>query len=92
MSLDPTPLAQVAGALAAVLLLAWGAARLLRRSPLAAAGPRPNRRLRIEETLAIDPRRRLLLLSCDGREMLVLAGAGTPEIMLGWLPPREPAA
>lgn len=81
-------LAQALAALAAVLLLAWGGARLLRRTPLAGAAPRAGRRLRLEETLAIDPRRRLLLLSCDGREMLVLAGGAAPEVMLGWLPAR----
>jgi len=74
------------GALAAVLLLAWGAARALRRSPLAA---RPGRRLRIGETLALDSRRRLVLASCDGREMLLLLG-GTTDLPLGWLPREEP--
>ena len=92
MILETTPLAQAAGALAAVLLLAWGGARLLRASPLAAGAARPGRRLRLEEVLALDPRRRLLLLSCDGRELLVLTGGAGPDVMLGWLPPREPPA
>jgi hypothetical protein len=40
MSLDPaTTWLQAAAALAAVLLLIWGAARALRASPLAWAGP-----------------------------------------------------
>lgn len=91
MILDTSILAQAAGALAAVLLLAWGGARLLRATPLAAGAARPGRRLRLEEVLAVDPRRRLLLLSCDGREMLLLTGSGGPDLMLGWLPPRPRA-
>ena len=92
MILDSVTLAQAAGTLAAVLLLAWGGARLLRASPLAAGAARPGRRLRLEEVLAVDPRRRVLLLSCDGREMLLLTGGAGPDVMLGWLLPRDPPA
>jgi flagellar protein FliO/FliZ len=92
MILDTATLAQGAGTLAVVLLLAWGGARLLRASPLAAGAARPGRRLRLEEVLAIDPRRRVLLLSCDGREMLLLTGGSGPDLMLGWLLPQEPRA
>jgi len=81
---------QAAGALVAVLLLIWGAARALRASPLAAARQRPGRRLRIEEVLPLDPRRRLLVLRCDGREVLVLTG-GAQDLLLGWLPQDPPA-
>jgi len=77
---------RAAGALVAVLLLAWGAARVLRRTPLAV---RPGRRLRIAETLALDSRRRLVLATCDGRDMLLLLG-GTADLSLGWLPKEEP--
>ncbi len=92
MSFDWLDWTQAAAALGAVLLLAWGAARLLRATPLAGAAQRPGRRLRIEETIALDPRRRLMLLSCDGREMLLLTGGAGPDTPLGWLPPREPIA
>lgn len=72
-----------AGALAAVvaglLLLARGA-RLAGLAPAA----RPGRRLRVEETLALDPRRRLLLVRCDGRELLLLTG-GAQDQVVGWL-------
>jgi flagellar protein FliO/FliZ len=67
-------------ALAAVILLAWGTAKLLRRSRLA---PAPGRRLRIAETLALDPRRRLVLARCDGRDVLLLVG-GPADLLLGW--------
>jgi flagellar protein FliO/FliZ len=78
---------QAAAALAAVLLLAWGGARLLRASPLAAT--RPGRRLQVQESLAIDPRRRLLLIRCDAREALLITG-GAQDVWLGWLPQADP--
>jgi flagellar protein FliO/FliZ len=40
------------------------------------AGPRSARRLAIVETLVLDPSRRLVLVSCDGRERLLLLGEG----------------
>lgn len=91
MTLDWQGWIQAVAALGAVLLLIWGGARVLRGSPLAAGAPRPGRRLRLEESLAIDPRRRVLLLSCDGRDLLVLTG-GAQDLTIGWLPPREPPA
>jgi len=75
--------AQGLAALAAVLLLAWGAAALARRTGLA----RPSsaqRRLSLEATLALDPRRRLLVVRCDGREGLILTGPAG-DAWLGWL-------
>lgn len=40
------------------------------------ANPRKARRLAIVETLVLDPSRRLVLVSCDGREKLLLLGEG----------------
>lgn len=71
-------------ALAAVLLLAWGAAKLLRRTRLASP---PGRRLRVAETLVLDSRRRLVVAHCDGRQALLLLG-GANDLHLGWLPPE----
>ena len=95
MTIDTGPWLQVAGALAAVVLLIWLLSRGLRRGGLA---PREGgrRRLAVREVLALDPRRRLLLLRCDGREVLVLTG-GAQDAVLGWLPEpastaKEPAA
>jgi len=76
-------------ALCFVLLLIWGATRLARATGLA----RPalgSGRLRLVQTLALDPRRRVVLLDCDGRELLLLTG-GPNDVSLGWLPAREPA-
>jgi flagellar protein FliO/FliZ len=40
------------------------------------AGPKKERRLAVVETLVLDPSRRLVLVSCDGRERLLLLGEG----------------
>ena len=91
MTIIPGDWLQAAGALAAVVLLIWLIARGLRTGGLA---PREGRRLAVQEVLALDPRRRLLLLRCDGREVLVLTG-GAQDAVLGWLPEaaaKEPAA
>ena len=40
------------------------------------ATPRKERRLRLVETLVIDPARRLVIVDCDGRERLILWGEG----------------
>lgn len=38
--------------------------------------PRKDRRLKVVETLVLDPARRLIIVDCDGRERLVLLGEG----------------
>jgi flagellar protein FliO/FliZ len=71
-------------ALAAVLALVLLAGRAARRFGLAGAAGRagsPGRRLALVETLALDPRRRLSLIRCDGRELLVLTG-GPQDLLL----------
>jgi flagellar protein FliO/FliZ len=40
------------------------------------AAPKAQRRLAVVETLVLDPARRLVLVSCDGREQLLLLGEG----------------
>ncbi|MES2724633.1 MAG: flagellar biosynthetic protein FliO [Pseudomonadota bacterium] len=37
---------------------------------------RKDRRLRVVESLVLDPARRLVIVECDGRERLVLLGEG----------------
>jgi flagellar protein FliO/FliZ len=37
---------------------------------------RADRRLRVIETLVLDPARRLVLVRCDGEERLILLGGG----------------
>lgn len=40
------------------------------------AKPRKDRRLAVVESLVLDPARRVVLVSCDGQEMLLLLGEG----------------
>jgi flagellar protein FliO/FliZ len=87
MTLDPTTWLTAAAALAGVILLLLLLARALRATGLAPQGA--GRRLAVQEALAIDSRRRLLILRCDGREMLVMTGDGPPA-MLGWLEGPKP--
>ena len=56
-------------ALAAVLALVLLSGRAARA--LLAQRPQAGRRLALRETLALDPRRRLVLVACDGREALL---------------------
>ncbi len=84
MILSPVRLFSAFAALLLVLGLLWLAARLARWGGVAARGV-AGRRLRLVETLPLDPRRRLLLVACDGREMLLLAGPAG-DLALGWLP------
>ena len=57
--------------LAAVALRKFGPDALARISK-----PRRERRLSVVENLVLDPTRRLVLVSCDGQEMLLLLGEG----------------
>jgi flagellar protein FliO/FliZ len=46
-----------------------------------------GQRLSVIEALAIDPRRRLHLVRCDDRTVILLTG-GTQDLVVGWL--QEP--
>jgi flagellar protein FliO/FliZ len=87
-TLSSLPLA--IGALAATIGAIFLVAAIARRSGLAAAA-RPGRRLAIVETVALDPRRRLVLARCDGGEALLLVG-GESDQVVGWVTPPGPAA
>ena len=65
-----------------ILLLA----RLLRVTGL--APQTSGQRLKLQEVLALDARRRVVILRCDGRELLLLTG-GPQDLCLGWLPPKN---
>jgi flagellar protein FliO/FliZ len=76
-----------AGGLALALALVLLVARLTRAFGFASAGgpigggAGRQRRLALSETIAIDTRRRLHLVRCDGRDILVLTGGGQ-DVML----------
>lgn len=83
MQLAPTTLLLAAASLAAVLGLVLLAARAARATGFGRAGP--GQRLILRETLALDRARRLVLVQCDGRDLLLVIGGGT-DAVVGWLP------
>ncbi len=82
------PIYSAVASLAAVLLLIFLIGRAAQAMRSTRIGPSGNRRLRLLETLAIDPKRRLVLLECDGRSVLLLTG--TQDHVVGWLPGSTP--
>jgi flagellar protein FliO/FliZ len=76
-------------ALGVVLGLIWLVTRAARWSGLAAR-PAGARRLTVVDALAIDARRRLTLVRCDQRCVLLLTG-GPQDIVVGWTPPEDSA-
>ena len=66
-----------------LIVLAGRVARMTRLGRNAGSG-----RLRIVESLALDTRRKLVLVSCDGRGLLLLTGA--QDQVVGWL--ADPAS
>jgi flagellar protein FliO/FliZ len=71
---------------ALALLAVLGALVLLLRGVRAAGLARgAGRRLAVEEAVAVDGRRRLVLARCDGRALLLLTG-GAQDQVIGWLP------
>lgn len=58
--------------LAAVALRKYGPDAMARFG----AAQKKERRLRIKETLVLDPTRRLLIVECDGADRLLLLGEG----------------
>ncbi len=52
-------------------------------------GPaRSDTGLAVEGSLALDARRRLSVISCHGRRVLLLTG-GPSDVVVGWLPETE---
>jgi flagellar protein FliO/FliZ len=80
-----TPTAIVA--LLAVLALIGLAAHAVRAFCPRRHGPSPGT-LRIQDVLALDGRRRIYLIACADRRVLVMTGGGS-DVVLGWLPPEE---
>jgi flagellar protein FliO/FliZ len=67
--------------LAAVVLRKYGPDYIARLS-----AQKKDRRLKVVESLVLDPARRLLIVECDGREQMILLGEGR---VLSDLPPRD---
>ncbi len=75
-------------ALAAVLGLIWLAQAVARRSGRFRAYAKGPARLSVVQSLAIDQRRRVQLVACDGQHFLLLTG-GAQDLMLGFVPRAE---
>lgn len=86
-SISSTMLASAA--LAAVLVLIWLAQRAVRLGGLARS--RAGARLGLIEAMALDPRRKLQLIRCDDRAVLLLTG-GSQDLVVGWLSREEPSS
>ena len=72
-------------------LIGLAAVALRRYGPGAFArfgAPQQDRRLRIVESLVIDPARRLIIVECAGKERLVLRGEGRLMADLGKAPAK----
>jgi flagellar protein FliO/FliZ len=74
-----TALAALA-AVVALVLMAGRAARWGGLAPRATGG----RRLVVQDVLALDARRRLTLVRCDDRTVLLLTG-GAQDVVVGWI-------
>lgn len=74
-----TSMATLAATIAAIFLIA----RLIRPRLALAVNP-SGRALKICETLALDPKRRVHLLECEGSRVLILVG-GSQDQVLGWV-------
>jgi flagellar protein FliO/FliZ len=88
--MDPIEFIRALAALAVTLgligLAAWGLRKYGPDAIGRAIAARQDRRLRVVETLALDPTRRLVIVSLDGEERLVMLGDGK---LLDWVPPPK---
>jgi flagellar protein FliO/FliZ len=75
-------------ALVAVLALIWLAGRAARFGGMARR-PQVGGSLAVQDVLALDARRRLHLIRCDERRVLLLTG-GAQDVVVGWLDREEP--
>ncbi|HET9018240.1 MAG TPA: flagellar biosynthetic protein FliO [Acetobacteraceae bacterium] len=80
--------AALAGVVALLLLLRVVLPRLPRSLLPVAIAPARGGVLAVEQVLALDARRRLVLVRCGGRRLLLLTG-GPQDMTLGWLETGE---
>jgi flagellar biogenesis protein FliO len=78
------------GALVAVLALVWMAQRIIKATVPFAMRPRGEAsRMVFVQALPLDQRRRLHLIRCDDRHVLLLTGGGS-DVVVGWLEDGKP--
>lgn len=85
MPLDVSTELTAAAALIAVLGLIWLIVRGVRMAGLASPRVGAGRTIAIEEIVALDARRRLYLIRCSDRQVLLLTG-GERDSVVGWVP------
>jgi flagellar protein FliO/FliZ len=73
----------VIGILTGVLVLILAATRLMQFS-LWRTQPRTGRTLVLRESIALDPRRRVHLVQCGQRQVILLTGGGQ-DVVIGWM-------
>jgi flagellar protein FliO/FliZ len=78
-------------ALIATLALIVGVAYGARRMGMLQANGQGPKRLRVTESLMLDPRRRMVIVRCDEREHLILLGPGG-DIIVGDMAAEEQQA
>jgi flagellar protein FliO/FliZ len=90
MIISPISILTAAVALVAVLGMIWLAGRVARFGGMAQR-PATGRSLSVQDVIALDTRRRLYLVTCDDRRVLLLTG-GAQDVVVGWLDRKEPPA
>jgi flagellar protein FliO/FliZ len=88
MVIGTTSLLTAFAALVAVLALIWLVGRVARFGGMARR-PASGGALAVQDVLALDARRRLHLIRCNERHVLLLTG-GAQDIVVGWLDHDEP--
>jgi flagellar protein FliO/FliZ len=83
MQLGFSSLLTAVAALVVVLALVWAGARAARFTGLA---PRASsgRILTLQDAIALDSRRRLVVVRCGARDVVLLTG-GAQDLVVGWL-------
>jgi flagellar protein FliO/FliZ len=90
MVIGTTSILTAIAALVAVLALIWVAGRVARFGGMARR-PASGGVLAVQDVLALDARRRLHLISCDKRRVLLLTG-GAQDVVVGWLDRERPTS
>ena len=78
------PLLSAGAALAVVLLLIVAAGRLIRLGS-STSRAKGGQALLVQESVALDARRRLHLIRCGSRRVLLLTG-GAQDLVVDWIP------
>ena len=71
------------GVLVGILILIFAGARLLQFGAWRSQ-PRSGRTLVLRESIALDPRRRIHLVQCGQRQVILLTGGGQ-DLVVGWM-------